>query len=110
LCTWYEHSSTILQKINRIPPVQIPLDVEEKLREMFKLIQEPFEIARKEICPDRLSFLSYMFVLYKFCELLGLEEYKKRFTLLKSIEKLRVQDKIWKRICAIMEWKYISSI
>jgi hypothetical protein len=107
---YYEHAPSILSKINNIAPVNIPTDVEEKLREMFKEIQEPFDIVVTKVCPTRLSFLSYNFVLYKFCELLDLDEYKKHFTLLKSIDKLRLQDKIWKGICEILEWEYIPSI
>lgn len=110
LTNYYEHIPHILNKINGIPPIQIPIEVEEKLREMFKDIQEPFENVKKVVCPSRISFLSYNFVLYKFCELLDLEEYQKCFTLLKSIEKLRLQDKIWKGICEILDWEYIPSI
>ena|SRR6478609_5279061 len=110
LNNYYEHAPHILNKINGIPPISIPLEVEEKLREMFKSIQEPFEIVKAKVCPKRLSFLSYNFVLYKFCELLSLDEYRNCFTLLKSIDKLRIQDKIWKGICEILEWEYIPSI
>lgn len=110
LNNFYEHAPHILNKINGIPPISIPIEVEEKLREMFKDIQEPFDIVKARVCPTRLSFLSYNFVLYKFCELLDLEEYKKCFTLLKSIDKLRVQDKIWNGICEILDWEYIPSI
>lgn len=110
LNNYYEHAPHILNKINGIPPISIPIEVEEKLKEMFKAIQEPFEIVKEKVCPSRLSFLSYNFVLYKFCELLSLDEYKNCFTLLKSIDKLRIQDKIWKGICEILEWEYIPSI
>ena len=110
LCSFYEHSASILTKINGLPPVSIPPPVEDKLKEMFRDIQEPFEIVRMKVCPSRSSFLSYNFVLYKFCELLDLDEFKKCFTLLKSIDKLRVQDKIWKGICEILDWEYIPSI
>ena len=110
LTNYYEHIPHILNKINGRKPVQLPLEVEEKLLFMFKLIQDPFEIVKEKVAPSRLSFLSYNFVLIKFCELLDLHEYKGSFTLLKSIDKLRVQDKIWKGICEILEWEFIPSI
>lgn len=110
LNNYYEHASHILNKINGIPPLSLPVEVEEKLREMFKDIQEPFDFVKAKVCPTRLSFLSYNFVLYKFCELLDLNEYKKCFTLLKSIDKLRIQDKMWKGICEVLDWEYIPSI
>ena len=110
LTQYYEHAPHILNKINGLPAVHIPTEVEEKFEEMFKDIQEPFEIVRVKVCPDRLSFLSYNYVFYKFCEVLDLHETKMHFTLLKSPEKLRAQDKIWKGICAILGWEYIPSI
>jgi hypothetical protein len=110
LNNYYEHAPHILNKLNGIPPITIPHEVEEKLREMFRDIQEPFDIVKEKVCPNRLSFLSYNFVLYKFCELLDLDEYKKCFSLLKSIDKLRTQDKIWKGICEILGWEYIPSV
>lgn len=110
LTSYYEHSPHILNSINGIAPVSIPVYIEEKLLEMFDNIQEPFEIVKKKVAPKRLSFLSYNFCLFKFCELLELDEYKKHFTLLKSVEKLRVQDKIWKGICEMLDWEYIPSI
>ena len=62
-------------------------------------------------CPkDRKNFLSYSYVLHKFVELLGLDEYKICFPLLKSREKLHQQDKIWKGICNILRWEFIRSI
>ena len=62
-------------------------------------------------CPDtRKNFLSYSYVLYKFCELLELDHLLQYFPLLKSREKLQQQDVIWKSICKDLEWEYIPSI
>jgi len=110
LTAYYEHTPHILNSINGMGPVNIPTYIEDKLLEMFEEIQEPFEIVKEKVAPNRLSFLSYNYCLYKFCELLDLDEYKKHFTLLKSPEKLRVQDKIWKGICEMLKWEYVSSI
>ena len=74
---------------------------------MFKDIQIPFETHRP---PKRINFLSYSYVLHKFCELQMLDQYLKYFPLLKSREKLRIQDKIWKKICKDLRWKYYPSI
>jgi hypothetical protein len=110
LTQYYEHAPHILNQINGIIPVKIPQYVEDKFREMFKDIQDPFENVKSDLCPDRLSFLSYNYVLYKFCELLDLDEYKIYFPLLKSVEKLRIQDKIWKGICNQLDWVFVSSV
>ena len=85
----------------------MPKELEEKLRAMFKEIQGPF----LEVCPPtRTNFLSYSYVLYKFVELLGLDQYKQCFSLLKSRDKLYDQDQIWRKICDKLKWQYIKSI
>jgi hypothetical protein len=109
LTQYYDHIPNILKKINGIKAITIPIEIEDKFLEMFQTIQEPFETVRKQVCPLRQSFLSYHFVFYKFCELLDLHEYKHCFTLLKSNEKLKIQDEIWKGICKILNWEYIRS-
>ena len=65
----------------------------------------------EKYCPStRKNFLSYSYVLYKFCQLLDKDEYLKYFTLLKSREKLHLQDQIWKKICEEVNWEFIQSI
>jgi hypothetical protein len=74
---------------------------------MFNQVQAPFE----RHCPaDRKNFLSYSYVLYKFCELLSEDEYLPCFPLLKSKEKLYKQDQIWKNICSDLKWEYIPTV
>ncbi|KAJ3072188.1 hypothetical protein HDU98_004075 [Podochytrium sp. JEL0797] len=107
---YYEHIPCIMHKITGIAPVQLSPQVEEKLIDMFNLIQLPFETVRAKVAPSRSSFLSYNYSLSKFCELLDLHQYASCFTLLKSVDKLRVQDAIWKGICEILEWEYIPSV
>ena len=85
----------------------MPQALEERLRIMFKDIQKPFD----DNCPeDRKNFLSYSYVLYKFCELLDEDQYLQYFPLLKSKSKLYAQDQIWKKICDTLRWEYIPTI
>lgn len=107
---YYEHVSHIIYKINGIPPPSIPNDLEEILRNMFRTIQGPFMKVCPEIAKKRKNFLSYSYVLHKFLELLGYDELKKQFPLLKSREKLHRQDKIWQGICKDLNWQFIRSI
>jgi hypothetical protein len=104
---YYEHTAFIIHKITGIPPPTIPREKEEMMIDMFKLIQAPFEKHRPA---DRANFLSYAFILRKFCELLELDDFISCFPLLKSREKLLVQDNIWKKICEDLEWQYIPTI
>jgi len=104
---YYEHIYYIIYRLNGIAPPNFSPDLEEKLRNMFKEIQGPF----LKHCPDkRKNFLSYSYVLFKFCQLLEKDEYLKHFSLLKSREKLHVQDQIWKKICEEVHWEFIQSI
>jgi predicted RNA-binding Zn-ribbon protein involved in translation (DUF1610 family) len=104
---YYEHVPHIISKITGLPPPTISRDTEEKLKIMFKEIQQPFS----RHCPSsRTNFLSYSYVLHKFCQLLELDDFIKCFPLLKSREKLRLQDKIWKKICEDLRWQYYPSI
>ena len=104
---YYEHVPHIINKLSGLPPPIMSRDIEDKLRHMFKEIQEPFI----EICPkDRKNFLSYSYVLHKMCELLGLDEFLNCFPLLKSREKLHNQDIMWKQITQRLNWQFIPSI
>ena len=104
---YYEHVPYITTMINGIRPPTMPMALEAKLRLMFHKIQKPFEKHKPE---KRKNFLSYSYVLYKFCELLGEDDYLPCFPLLKSKEKLYAQDEIWKKICTELEWEYIKTV
>jgi DNA-directed RNA polymerase subunit M/transcription elongation factor TFIIS len=104
---FYEHIPHIINILNGERAPVLTRQYEEQLRMMFKEIQTPF----MEHCPpDRKNFLSYAYVLHKFCELLELDDLLIYFPLLKSREKLQQQDKIWEKICRSLQWQYIPSI
>jgi predicted nucleic acid-binding Zn-ribbon protein len=104
---YYEHVPHILNRLNGQNAPVMSREIEEKLRYMFKEIQPSFQ----KHCPKgRSNFLSYSYVLYKFCELLELDEYLPSFPLLKNRDKLYVQDKIWQKICQDLAWQFIRSI
>jgi uncharacterized Zn finger protein (UPF0148 family) len=104
---YYEHIYYIIYRLNGISPPNFSPEFEETLRNMFKEIQGPF----LKHCPyKRKNFLSYSYVLFKFCQLLEKDEYLKHFSLLKSREKLHVQDQIWRNICTDVHWEFIQSI
>ena len=103
----YDHIPYIISRLNgSIAPV-MDRETEEKLRHMFKEIQPSFQ----KHCPkNRRNFLSYSYVLYKFCELLELDEFLASFPLLKNRDKLYQQSKVWEQICKEMDWEFIRSI
>jgi hypothetical protein len=103
----YDHIAHILNRLNGISAPVLSREVEDKLRFMFKEIQFSFV----KHCPaGRSNFLSYSYVLYKFCELLELDEYLPCFPLLKSREKLHACDQIWKKIVSELSWDFIPTI
>jgi predicted nucleic acid-binding Zn-ribbon protein len=103
----YDHIPHILNRLNgRTMPV-MDRETEERLRHMFKEIQPSFQ----KHCPkNRRNFLSYSYVLYKFCELLELDDFLANFPLLKNRDKLYQQSKVWQKICEDMKWEYIASV
>lgn len=103
---YYENIYQIIWHLNGIHPLTFTPALEEQLCNMFQKIQEPFE---KHHLSDRKNFLSYSYVMYKFCQLLGHFEYLQYFSLLKSKDKLRQQDKVWKNICQDLGWKFYPS-
>lgn len=103
---YYEHVPYISTILNGIQPPTMPQALEDKLRLMFHKIQAPFE---KHKPANRKNFLSYSYVLYKLCELLGEDEFLPCFPLLKSREKLYVQDQIWEKMCNELHWEFIRT-
>lgn len=103
---YYEHIPYICNCLTGQRPQEMPRSLEERLRLMFNQIQEPFD----KVCPpNRSNFLSYPYVLYKLCELLGEDKYLPYFPLLKSKEKLIQQDVMWKKICELLSWEFIKT-
>lgn len=104
---YYDHCAQIVARItNQLPPRMSPFQGEQ-VKLMFSAIQGPFNI---HCPPERTNFLSYGYCLYKFCELLGYDEFLPCFPLLKGKDKLAAMDKIWKKICVELDWQFIPSV
>ena len=104
---YYEHIPHILSVITNKKAPTLDRKSEEILRSLFKEIQLPFV----KNCPaNRKNFLSYSYVLHKFCEILEYDHLLEYFSLLKSREKLHAQDIIWEKICKDLNWEFIPSL
>ena len=103
---YYDNIPHLINIISNKKAPQLNRESEEMLRSLFKEIQLPF---MKHCPPTRKNFLSYSYVLHKFCELLEYDHLLCFFPLLKSREKLQQQDQIWKKICEELKWEYIPS-
>lgn len=107
---YYEHIAYIMYKMTGKQPLRLSVEIEERMKKMFNEIQEPFDKVVQVIAPKRKNFLSYSFVLRKFAELMELDEIIDSFPLLKSRDKLHVQDAIWKAMCEELSWRFIPSL
>jgi predicted RNA-binding Zn-ribbon protein involved in translation (DUF1610 family) len=104
---YYEHIPHIIYCLNGLPTPKLKQETEEKLRSMFRQIQDIFD----QVCPNnRTNFLSYSYLLRKLLELLGEDEHMMYFRLHKSREKIYQHDKVWQKICAKLNWEYIRTI
>lgn len=104
---YYEHVPHIMNRLNGTPGISFTPEIEEKLRQMFKMIQIPFF---KHAPKNRKNFLSYSYTIHKCLQLLELDEYLKYFPLLKSREKTFQMDEVWQKICQELSWQFVSSL
>jgi predicted RNA-binding Zn-ribbon protein involved in translation (DUF1610 family) len=99
----YEHIPYIINKLSNLPPPKIDSVIESRFLKMFMMIQDPWELYKPK---GRKNFLSYSYILYKFCELLELDDLLEFFPLLKSPQKLMEQDEVWKKFCKYLKWEF----
>lgn len=103
----YEHVTQIVCRLTGQPPPRLHPHLEECCRIMFIQIQPSFE--RHKGC--RKNMLSYSYTLFKFLQLLGVEDVPMlHFSLLKSKEKLERQDEIFAKIAKDLDWEFIPSV
>ncbi len=99
----YEDIPAIRYKIARIEPIKISKELEAKLINMFEQIQEPY-LRHKP--PSRINFLSYAYVIYKFAEILGETELMNELSQLKSEDKIKDQDVIFRNVAKDLLWPF----
>lgn len=110
---YYEHHYLIFSHITNTPPPSITRDEEDDIKRMFSMSKKPFKLFKPEW---RDNNLNYSYVLNKlFLIKAELDNNPKMainaryFKLLKSRDKLKMQDVIWKSICKYNNWPFHSS-
>ena len=108
LRSYYKQNTQLWCRITGRPPLRMTPEYEERLRRMFKAVQNLWNSYKPS---DRKNFLSYNYCLYKFNELLGHDEFFPYFKLLKGPKKLQKQDEIFQKICRdpSLNWEFIPS-
>lgn len=114
---FYEHNYLIFSHVTNTPPPSLTRDEEDEIKNMFRRTEKPF---KKYKPGDRANYLNYSYVLHKLFLILGtisnnqatkdrMKNNARYFSLLKSRDKLRIQDFIWKNICKELNWPYNPS-
>jgi hypothetical protein len=80
-------------------PIKIRQEVVNKILSMFKQIQNIYKENS-----DRINMLNYAFLLAKIFKMLGLSELTNYLKAVKSKDKIKEQEKIFKNICEKLNW------
>lgn len=97
-----DHLSNCLKKRSKIP-TYIKNLIEYKFNELSFPMQKIYKNNRK-------NFLNYPYVIRKILELLNQKKYMDYFPLLKSNKRIRQHDKLWRKLCIEMKWKFIPTL
>lgn len=107
----YEHTPTITINLNpNYKLIDIPPERERLLCHLFEKTEMPFEKYKLTVKKGRKNFLSYPYMTYKLCELMGWDDYLGAFSLLKSDDLLILQDCYFKLICKDLNWQFVPTV
>jgi hypothetical protein len=102
-----EYIPHITMRITGRHPPRLTDEMEQILKLCFIALQVPFATHAPA---DRKNFMSYSYVLFRICQLLGYDDILPSLTLLKGKTKLAKQDEIFERCCKDLDWEWIPSI
>lgn len=102
---FFENIPKIIGILTGIPPNVFTKKQKEQLNTIFHEVQKPFKKNKGK----RKNFPSYAYITYKFCELMGYNEFLPLLHLL-APKNLMVADSIWEHICSECKYQYIPTI
>lgn len=110
---YYEHHYLIFSHITDTPPPSLTRDDEDDIKRLFKMTEAPFKLFKPDM---RNNFQSYNYVLNKLFLIKSdldnnpqMAINAKYFKLLKSRDKLKKHDVLWKKTCKYNNWPFHSS-
>lgn len=111
LVNWREKLPFVAKELNCIGIELLVLSAqqEQELCTRFSKLEAPYNYIKCKVLPSRKSFMSYPFVTYKLCELLGYSHTLKHFKFLKSYSLFFNQERWWKLVCYELGWEYIPT-
>ena len=93
---YYGHTYYLICHFGGPPVIELTKDHENVLLQRFYAIQDEFARSRGK----RTNMLSYPYLIKKFMELEGWTDAAASIRPFKSNDRLRSQDRVWKKICA----------
>jgi hypothetical protein len=99
---YYQNIYQIYCNITGKQAMFISQQVEETLIHMFKQIKPLYE----KLCPNRIKFLSYSYVLNKLFNIINMPDVASYFPQLKNKKHLREHDIIFRQICKQLHWRF----
>src|SRR3989338_1848343 len=104
---YYEHNVYIICKLSNKKPPEISRKLENELINEFVKIQ--ISSRRYIHLIGRSNSLSYSYIFNKQFMMRDIPEYAAYFPLLKSRDKLKAHDKIWRLVCGDLNIKFVPS-
>jgi hypothetical protein len=100
-----QHIIQIWATITKKKPPRLTESEEFRFKTMFKQIHEIWDDIKP---PDRHNFLNYSYILYKFCQLIGRNDFLPflRIYLHKVPDKIMSEEIIFKKFCDKLGWTF----
>jgi len=102
-----ENAQSIWSTVSGRQPPYIKKLTEDKLITYFKSIVQVYEPLKGT---KRNSFMNYYYVLYKLLHLMKEYELLPFIPLLRTKQRIRDHDKVWKKVCEELDWAYYPTI
>lgn len=114
LADWYAHATQLMCIVTGKEPPSLNSAESDHIIKMFTLVEDAYENMPPEIHAEirnkRTNLLSYKFILFKLCEILGYDHMLRGGSILKSENLLHEHDTIWEYICKRNDWPFYPTL
>lgn len=104
----YEHQAKIHWEITGKDFIVVTPQQESTIKFLFRVTFAQFKKVVAKLGIVRSNFFSYPYALFRYCQMMGYDEFIDAFPLLKGVEKLEVQDRIFYGIMKELGWELDS--
>lgn len=102
---FFENIVKIISILTNRPPLIFNETQRQTLINLFLDVQPAFQKYKG----NRKNFLSYSYVMFKFCELLGYDDFLPYLPLFRAPQNLISADRIWQQVCTDCKFQFIST-